>query len=949
MSDSGLTPSRLGTGSASGQPGSFSFTPFTFDQASVVADPMNRKSLSTFDSKAPSPAPLMASVPTAAERRENAKAKRRVPPSQRKRTKLSCDACKARRCKCLRITTALGSEDGQVDGALTPCKNCVDTGIECVTTLPRKQRIYGSVENLDRRYRALDALVSGMFPQLGPDATAEDIATFGKENGIVMPVLGDEPDGVTSPASMAALVSPVSPPSLNRKIGDEHSDSGHSSIDFYKDTSGRSHYVGPSGSLATFARIRHLIARRLQASPDPDTRRRVEHVSSKSVTDAIASSFNENPDHVGLWSGDSMTSNASPDKHLERSSNTKSNVPSNNGDSQYWIPTSKIKLPTKHIADACVEAFFENVHPSFMCIHRATFQQHYEDLWKTSSGHQSVSSASRHSGTYVSVGWLCCLYMIFILGSRTMKQNPTSLEFQRTYFDCAKQLPSKLTGSTLPNISALMLLALYCLNINDRTGSWAFLGLACRLAVSLGMHRECVGDGINTLTREIRKRVWWTLYDCEQHLCCSLGRPSAIDDVEINVGVADEELLQCDISLPAEYSQNLVYLLRLLGTIRRSVHEPSVSVNTILPREVQLLRCLVLWKAGLPGFLRPTPPNEAKPDPRRWRRIIMMNVQYQKSLSLLTRRFLLQEVESADRKEDLGVDAFAIISLGEICVTSAMRMASLLVDLWKAKMFNGITAIDTYYAYLASIQLSLRLLEPRYLVSHQRLSKVPNEEKFRPSATPALKSSLDYEIEALITQSQLVETYSVAELTDAVRQLNDVFQTVDMCGFSAKCSIISAEFGKAVGAIDGEPSSTLFNGKLGQNLEKVEENRRLGPTQQDGLDAANYGSFYTGNIPPTLDNSDGYHSQDSRFVQTDLAGAYIQPQAMGMNYDYGGVFNTNSLLNVSSSQPPDIQWDQVLQAADWQQPHDMFNDMTSSAWSWPHQSNLAYDPMAPPQ
>ncbi|KAK7928611.1 hypothetical protein PG985_005609 [Apiospora marii] len=39
----------------------------------------------------------------AAQRREQLKAKRRVPASQRKRTKLSCDYCKTRRCKCQRL------------------------------------------------------------------------------------------------------------------------------------------------------------------------------------------------------------------------------------------------------------------------------------------------------------------------------------------------------------------------------------------------------------------------------------------------------------------------------------------------------------------------------------------------------------------------------------------------------------------------------------------------------------------------------------------------------------------------------------------------------------------------------------------------------------------------------------------------------------------------------
>lgn len=50
------------------------------------------------------------------------------------------------------------------------CSNCLSSGIKCQSTLPRKQRVYGSVESLSLRYRALEALVQGL---LDPEAKAK--------------------------------------------------------------------------------------------------------------------------------------------------------------------------------------------------------------------------------------------------------------------------------------------------------------------------------------------------------------------------------------------------------------------------------------------------------------------------------------------------------------------------------------------------------------------------------------------------------------------------------------------------------------------------------------------------------------------------------------------------------------------------------------------------------
>ncbi|KAI0127056.1 fungal-specific transcription factor domain-containing protein [Xylariales sp. AK1849] len=938
-------------------PGPFKFTPPKFDSSPTLpASSSDKPQLPVSEGQEASIAPTP-STQISSQQRESLKARRRVPDSQRKRTKLSCDACKVRRCKCLRLEGSPKSDDG--DDGLPPCKLCVDAGISCVTTMPRKHRIYGSVENLDRRYRAMDALISGLYPQLGTDATAEELITFAKEMGVYMPELSSESPALQksqnskSPPAAPAHVS-RSPPDTTPPIGGGKS--AASSTTFIKDTGGRSHFVGSFGTLATFGRIRDLTARRLMASSDPSAPERMEHIESQSVTNAIASSF-DGPEFVGPGDrpheGDTQQFTAHP--RSERSvliqAHSKQSTTDRPVHLRHFVPASQVKLPNKGVADACVGAFFDHVHPDFMLIHRPTFQRDYEDLWKSASKHRNNQSGIGQGQTHVSMGWLCCMYMMFILGSRSLPQGPDSLDFQRTYSATVKELPSMLNSSSLPNVSALMLLSLNSHNTNDRTGSWAYLGAACRLAISLGMHREDVGYTFSPVEREIRKRVWWTMYDYEQYLCCSLGRPSAIEDAEVDVGVADEDILQCATSQPRHYVDFSARLVRLLGSIRRDVHESSSSPVSKLPRVVELLRSLLVWKTSLPSELRPTLSAENVRDPGRWRRIMVLHVQYQSVLNFLTQRFLLEEVQAFDEGRDLGDDVFIITNLSRICVTSAMRSVELLVELWRAKCFNGTSSLDTYYAYLASMEISLRLLAPDLLtLRHDKHSQETTERKLEPCVdrsevqTTKPKSELELDLDAFVAQYHLVENHGIAELTNAVRQINDMLKTVNMCGFSAQCYKIASEFAKAVGAVDGHPSSTLFGGRLGQEIDTVKGNMTIGRSQTGTPKPMP-------SIAPSFPNdvkapAPGASQQQQVLEQ---AGQGAMPpngfQSGEMDFDYSGVFNAGNWVDIPYTQPSDVQWDMVLRPDQWEQPDDMLADMGSWSWSWSTQSGFPCNDM----
>ncbi|KAI4597244.1 hypothetical protein KJ359_004757 [Pestalotiopsis sp. 9143b] len=951
MADPGSNPnhvykSEMGSTPGHGDPFAFPTARYTSSSSlsSAVAD---RRPLPNFDiHKGPAVTPVPSTIQSAAQRRESAKARRRVPTSQRKRTKLSCDACKAKRCKCLRSGPTPDSDDTQDDTHLAPCKNCVDAGIECVTTLPRKQRIYGSVEQLDRRYRALDALVVGLFPDLPPDATPEELIEYGRQRGVAMPDLGGEPEPSKSPTASSLNITSPSSSTVGRRIGDDSPELGHNNTHFIRDTSGHPYYIGPWGSLGSFARVRDLISRRLNASSDPDASRRGQHLSSKSVTDAIARSFGETSAHIKSPAPQTSSFGQVPPGNVEAP-----NSSMKPGDPRFWVATSKIKLPDRELADTCVNAFFDNVHPDFMVFHRPTFQQHYEEIWRQKQQGRRPSVPHLAADNNVSVGWLCCLYLVFILGSRSLPQNPRALGFQRTWYESVKDLPQLLIVSTLPNVCALMLFALYYQGTNDRTKSWLYLGAASRLSVALGMHRECANEGMSPIITELRKRVWWTLYDYEQHLCCSLGRPSSIEDTEVNVGVPDEEILHCVPALSHDQLAHWVQLIRMQAVIRREIHAPNLSVPNLVPQAVQLLRQLGVWRRELPPQLLPPSRDVARVDPKRWRRIIILHVQYQKIINLLTRRFLLHEVEAIDRGESVGENAFVIVSLGKVCVTSAMRCVELLVLLWRAEKFNGVTALDTYYAYLCSIQICLRLLEPSQPAPEDEQSSRPAESWKFQTHRPRVGSvehqpgcELDYEVETLTTQMDFTEQYNFAELTDAIRQIHDLLKRVPMSGFSAKCEAIASEFAKAVGAVDGKPESTLFGGPMGKDMHRVAQKMNEGTHLPQNIPLPHTPQF--GSAMPSA------FMEAMRGAQPAFYQGPLPPSTSNMmDFVYSGILAPpiNAAGTQSLQEPPPIQWDPIQTPEEWSDRNRMFTDMAANSLSWPFQEDFRYNNMNPSQ
>ncbi|KAI1626802.1 fungal-specific transcription factor domain-containing protein [Exophiala viscosa] len=343
-----------------------------------------------------------------------------------------------------------------------------------------------------------------------------------------------------------------------------------------------------------------------------------------------------------------------------------------------------IDLPPRKAADMLVILFFEKVHCDFPIFHRALFQESYEGMWSLQPNTEPA--------------WLMSLSMVFVLGLEVApdgsdRADTTRMkeELKKRYLSKAKDLlPEVIAGATLSHVQALMLYSRYLHITRNRNASWNIVGAAIRLAVAIGLHRNGNHAKCSPLERELRKRVWWTLHAFERIECSSLGRTSAIDDDECNVGRPTEGMLDMSDTIPLGYVEAQAELMKMLGSICKHQYGLEELPQEQVDFAIKTLVDLDGWYGNLPSHLMAT----SKSPRTHSRAILLLHVQYHYTITLLCRPFLV----SLTTKPVTRLSNMATLSShAKTCITSAKAAVSILNELFSAGLFNSKTWWDVYY------------------------------------------------------------------------------------------------------------------------------------------------------------------------------------------------------------------------------------------------------------
>ncbi|RAH51731.1 fungal-specific transcription factor domain protein [Aspergillus piperis CBS 112811] len=178
-------------------------------------------------------------------------------------------------------------------------------------------------------------------------------------------------------------------------------------------------------------------------------------------------------------------------------------------------------LPSKDIASKLYNCYLDRVHPSFPIIGTTPFGAQFRAFF---------NNANLRPGNK----WLAVLNVVFAIAARA-----TVLSMDNGSFHHPDLQQLQVEGLT----------ALYMLSLGHINRAWRICGGAVRGALGLGLHLRNMSKSASDTSREIRYRVWWSLYMLDHRLSMVTGRPSFIDDTIYTIPLpvpVDEEDFERD-------------------------------------------------------------------------------------------------------------------------------------------------------------------------------------------------------------------------------------------------------------------------------------------------------------------------------------------------------------------------------------------------------------------
>ncbi len=175
-----------------------------------------------------------------------------------------------------------------------------------------------------------------------------------------------------------------------------------------------------------------------------------------------------------------------------------------------------------------------------------------------------------------------------------------------TYFKHALWLlPDSHQEGSILFVEVLGLIAPYMQNLNRRDAAFLYIGLALRMAISLGLHQEATEPDMEITEREHRRRVWWSVYSMDRILSVKSGNPISIHDEDIDVAwpspIPGVDLNPSPPNVLTSYTK----LSKILGSIGEGLYRKKHKSGTNLLTSVQgIMNDLSHWMRETPPELR---------------------------------------------------------------------------------------------------------------------------------------------------------------------------------------------------------------------------------------------------------------------------------------------------------------------------------------------------------
>jgi transcriptional regulatory protein GAL4 len=262
-------------------------------------------------------------------------------------------------------------------------------------------------------------------------------------------------------------------------------------------------------------------------------------------------------------------------------------------------------LNTSAVEEQLVSLYFTGYNVSYPIIHERTFR----DQW------------SRRSQIAANSHWHIIYYMVLAIGEWIggFSSDATSI-----YYEAARSRLriEVLESGSVSIVQAFLLMGNYLQKRDRPNTGYNFIGIAYRVALGLGLHREVSPDRkMASFTLQQRRLLFWTLYCFESGFSITTGRPILVSDSFIDIHKpqnVDDSLAIASSALPAEVDYpttcSAIIAQARLALIANKVYNDFLSTRTCtdVNHHIAIVEQRINnWRSSLPSFF-------VRPDVPKW-------------------------------------------------------------------------------------------------------------------------------------------------------------------------------------------------------------------------------------------------------------------------------------------------------------------------------------------
>lgn len=169
-----------------------------------------------------------------------------------------------------------------------------------------------------------------------------------------------------------------------------------------------------------------------------------------------------------------------------------------------------------------LDFYWQSYHTSLLVLDEKDFKQHYSSLW-------TGSRKTRKPSALVDIVIALCMQYGMARGrgnswSGDVDTNDATLAGRWHYCRCQSLLASELESPTISTLQCNILCVVWLCCASFQNMADSTLALTARTAQMLGLHLPPPQD-MPQREKEIRKRLWWSIYVLETKTSMKLGRP----------------------------------------------------------------------------------------------------------------------------------------------------------------------------------------------------------------------------------------------------------------------------------------------------------------------------------------------------------------------------------------------------------------------------------------